>query len=115
MNLLHGETVQVRLLGEPTEDAGGNLIVSFADPADVDNVLVVPGARVDVHDSERPAGARIFWTCHFPKVFTADLRGAEVSVRGGDWLKVIGVPGAFSSDLTPGDWDRPVEIGEVVG
>ena len=115
MKLLHGETIQVRTLDIGSEDEGGNIVTSFSDPAPVDDVLVAPGPCADITDSERPNGAKIQWTCYLPKAFTDDLRGAQVSVRGGDWLDVVGVPGAYPDALTPGDWNRIAEIGTVVG
>ena len=115
MKLLHGETVQVRTIGAGSEDEGGNVVIAFSDPVSVDDVLVAPGPCADITDSERPNGAKIRWTCYLPKSFTDDLRGAQVSVRGGDWLDVIGIPGAYPESLTPGSWNRVAEIGEVVG
>lgn len=115
MKLLIGESVQIRLIGRGAEDEGGNIITSFSDPESVDDVLVAPGPRADVTDSDRPVGAKVLWTCYLPKTFTQDLRGAQISVRSGDWLDVIGIPGAYPESLTPGSWNRVAEIGEVVG
>lgn len=81
----------------------------------VDDVLVAPGARTDVVDSNRPDGVEVAWTLHFPKTFSGSLRGASVSVRGEPKARVIGDPKPFTLANTPTRWHMPVELERVDG
>lgn len=81
---------------------------------EVENVLVCPGASSDVFESNRPDGASVKYTLHFPKTFSGDLEGAKVEVRG-NWYDVVGRPDHYTMENTPGDWWMTVEAGGVNG
>lgn len=66
----------------------------------VDNVLVAPGPAADSGGTTRPHGVKVRYTLYFPKALTADLRGAEVSVRG-ERLRVVGDPDRWPDGITP--------------
>ena len=81
----------------------------------VDDVLVAPGPRQDVVESNRPDGVEVAFNLHFPKTFSESLRGARVSVRGQEPLNVIGDPQPFTLANTPTRWWLPCEIARVDG
>lgn len=112
--MIRGETVTVVREVEVGRDAGNNPIHEEVSEV-VEDVLVAPGARADVIDSNRPDGVKVAWTLHFPKSFTGELRGASVSVRGLDPAPVIGDPQPYTAANTPTRWNRPAEIEQVEG
>ena len=75
--------------------------------------LVAPGATADL-EASRPAGAVVALTLHFPKSYTAPLKGCMVRARGRDW-RVVGDPQPYASVNVPGPWNRPVEVEAVDG
>lgn len=110
---MKGETVTVKTFTATGSDPFGSPVTEEV-TQQVDNVLVQPGACADVVESNRPDGAKVNYTLHFPKTFDMDLEGAEVKVRG-IWLKVIGRPDHYTLDNTPTEWWLPVEVGTVNG
>lgn len=113
--MIVGETVVVHTPQVVGTDPGGAPIYGTPATATVDDVLVAPGARDDVLESNRPEGVRVAWTLHFPKTFAGSLRGCSVSVRGGDPLRVVGDPQPYTDANTPTRWNRPVELEAVDG
>lgn len=105
---MHGETVVVVTRTE-TGRGPGNTPVWAESETTVDNVLVVPGPRADVLEPNRPMGVDVVFTLHFPKTVTGSLRGCRVRVRG-ETFHVVGDPRAYQDNLTPGEWNRPVEV-----
>ena len=105
---MRGETVAVIARTQTGRGPGNTPIWAEAETT-VGNVLVAPGPRTDVLDSNRPAGVDVAFTLHFPKTFTGSLRGCRVRVRG-EPFHVVGDPRAYQDDPTPGDWNRPVEV-----
>ena len=105
---MHGETVVVISRTE-TGRGPGNTPVWAESETTVGNVLVVPGPRADVLESNRPMGVDVAFTLHFPKTVTGSLRGCRVRVRG-ETFHVVGDPRAYQDNLTPGEWNRPVEV-----
>lgn len=112
MCLISGETVTVRNaarsldeLGEPTGEA--------VNEAEVDNVVVFPGATADL-DSTRPNGVTVVFTLCFPKGADVSLKDATVTVRGTDY-KVVGDPKRYSAENTPGPWDLTCEVTRTDG
>lgn len=103
-----GETVVVITREQTGTDPGNSPIYGDVE-TDVDNVLVAPGPRSDALDSNRPAGVDVVYNLHFPKAFTGSLRGARIKVRGEEF-PVIGDPRPYQDNLTPGSWNRPVEV-----
>lgn len=111
---MKGETVIVEH-EERVGTAPGNTPIYEWVAETVEDVLVAPGAREDVVDSNRPEGVRVAWTLHFPKTFNKSLRGARVSVRGEPACPVIGDPKPFTLANTPTRWHMPVEVEDVHG
>lgn len=91
-------------LGEPTGQA--------ATETDVD-VVVAPGST-DSLGSERPDGVEVAYTLHFPKTWTASLRGCSVRVRG-EAYGVIGDPQPYTAANTPTLFWLPCEVGRADG
>jgi hypothetical protein len=110
---LEGEQVIVQRRVVFGADAFNNITYETYDTP-VDNVLIAPGPRADLTDSNRPDGHLVKYTLHFPKTYTASLEGCRVQVKG-EWLSVIGSPGWYDPELTPGAWNRPVEVEVVHG
>ena len=79
--------------------------------ADVDNVLISPGATADL-EASRPDGVTVDLTLHFPKGYTGDLRGCDVQIQGeyGGRYHVIGEPKPYLVENTPTPWVMPVEV-----
>lgn len=80
----------------------------------VDDVLVDPSKGADVLSNTRLDGTRAYLTLHFPKTFTAPLRGCKVVVRGKEY-RVIGDPAPYTDANTPTRWHMPVDVEVVDG
>ena len=105
---MRGESVIVITRTETGRD-GGNAPIYSDSETTVTNGLVAPGTRSDVIDSNRPEGVDVAYNLHFPKTFTGSLRGLRVKVRG-EAFHIIGDPQPYQTNLTPGKWNRPVEV-----
>lgn len=105
--LLRGQDVEVihRVDGEPDE-LGAPTVTERRET--VRNVLVCPGATADVVESMRPDGVVVAYTLAFPKPYDADLRGAEVEIRGKRY-RVIGDPRPCVGNCPTAWWLR-VEV-----
>ena len=112
--MIRGETVTVITRGVIGRDPLNNPIYGDTETS-VEDVLVAPGPRTDVIESNRPDGVEVQWTLHLPKTFVGSLRGASIKVRGGDPLAVIGDPQPFTDANTPGRCNRPVEVQRADG
>lgn len=81
-------------------------------------VLVGPPST-DNMEAGRPNGATVALTLHFPKSYTASLRGCEVKLPDSSpWVgtyRVIGDPMPYESRLTPPPYNRPVEVERADG
>lgn len=108
-----GELVTVVRRVQSGEDAHGEPVYT-EESEDVVDVLVAPGPRVDIPDTERPAGVVVAFNLHFPKAFTGSLRGALVEVRG-ERFEVIGDPRPYTLENTPTRWATPVEVRRADG
>lgn len=104
-----GETVVVELKGEAVEDAMGDLVYGPPTLETVDDVLVQPGASSDKLEGNRPDGAIVSYTLHFPKTWNKDVRGLRINVRG-KWHEVVGDPTWYTPENTPTRWNYPVEV-----
>jgi hypothetical protein len=113
-DLIHGETVKVLArLGKSSEDDFRHPTYTEVEIT-VNDVLVVPGPRSDLTESNRPDGKVIKYTLHFPKTYTSPLEGVRVNVRG-EWFRVVGAPDHYTPENTPGKWSMPVEVEAVDG
>ena len=79
----------------------------------VEGCLVEPGATADL-DASRPEGVTAALRVHFPKSYTASLRGATVTY-GGRSYPVVGDPAPYMPANSPGPWNRTVECGACDG
>lgn len=84
-------------------------IFGWVDEATVDNVLFAPASTDQLRGSTRPDGVSVEVRLDFPKDYTGSLRGKRVRVGLREWA-VVGDPQPFLDHLTPGDWNRPVEL-----
>lgn len=104
--VLSRQSVGVDELGAP--------VVEWVEEAVVDGVLLAPASTADLTASIRPAGTRIDALAHFPRTYTASLRGRRVRT-GGRTFDVVGDPIGYDPALTPTPWNRPVELKGVDG
>ncbi|MHC6175467.1 hypothetical protein [Glutamicibacter sp. X7] len=109
-----GETVVV-VRREQIGTLPGNIPEYGEVETTVEDVLVAPGPRADVVDSNRLEGVQIAWTLHFPKTFSGSLRGTSVKVRGESACPVVGDPKPLTLANTPTRWWMPVELERVEG
>lgn len=109
--MITGTSVQVIQPAVIGYDRLGNEVKAPGTPITVDNVLVAPGATMDL-EASRPEGVTVAYTLHFPKTFTGDLEGAEIVLPEpwADTYRVIGKPGQYMDVNTPTPWHMPVEV-----
>lgn len=107
MQLISSVSVEVVRPGEPVVDDFGNEVPGASTAETVDNVVPCRGATEDLA-AERPDGAIVDMTFHFPKTYTASLKGCSVRYMGMEF-RIIGDPQPYLDANTPGDWNRPVE------
>lgn len=113
--MIAGETVSVRLRTSSGRDRLGNLVESYADPADVGDVVVAPATPADGDiDADRPDAMLSRLTLHFPRGYAHDLRGALVYVRGRRY-RVVGSPQPYTESNVPGPWTMPVVVERTDG
>lgn len=114
--MIRGRTVSVSLRVRDARDAFGNDVEAYAEPAEVGNVLVVPGPCKEL-DASRPEGVIAALTLHFPKDWDGSLRGAKVTLTGeyGGEYRVIGDPMPYMPENTPTPWCMPVEVEAIDG
>lgn len=113
--MIKGTTITLRTPTAGTVDRFGNATQTWTEST-VDNVLVEPGTTMEL-DASRPEGASVAYTLHFPKTFTAELGGCEITLPA-PWAgtyRVLGNPGAYMDINTPTPWNRPVEIERAYG
>lgn len=107
MQLISGACVTVSRRADPSTDPHGNAVYGSWTEEQVENVLPQPGSTSDL-DGSRPDGAKVVVTFHFPKAYTASLKGCKVSYGGREY-SVVGDPQPYAEADTPGPWNRPVE------
>lgn len=111
--MIFGETIKVRVREADGVDEFGNERVGYQPGISVSNVLVAPTSSQDL-GPERPDGDATVMTFHFPKTYIEKLKGCLI-VWNGSWWEVIGDPQPYSTDSTPGVWNRPVQARLVEG
>ena len=92
-----GEIVMVRTKTKTGTDSHNNAAYTYTDAA-VYNVLIAPGPRSDLAETNRPDASHVKYTLYFPSAFSGNLEGCEVKLRG-KWYKVIGAPDRYSPAL----------------
>ena len=108
--MIKGVTVTVNSPYVEGTDRFNNVVYGMTG-AEVDNVLVVPGAT-ELLEASRPEGVDVAYTLHFPKTFTGSLEGCSVTLPD-PWAgtyRVIGKPSPYIDANTPTPWHMPVEI-----
>ena len=108
--MISGTTVTVLTPYENGTDRFNNVVYGMTG-ADVDDVLIAPGAT-ELLEAKRPEGAKVEFTLHFPKTFTGSLEGCEVELPApwGGRYKVVGNPQPYMDENTPTRWHMPVEV-----
>ena len=113
--MFSGETVCVLRPVASSEDTLGNTVSDWV-PEYVGNVLFEPSATSDAVDTVRPDGTSLTVTFHFPKDYTASLRGCRIArTMCSRVFSVIGDPMPYMAENTPGAWNRRVQAIEVRG
>lgn len=111
--MIFGERVVLRDRASGSLDEFGNERSEYRPALTVHNVLVAPTSSQDL-GAERPDGDATVMTFHFPKTYIGDLSGCLIGWQG-SWWEVIGDPRPYSTDSTPGVWNRPVQARLVEG
>ena len=109
-----GESVTVSRFVVSGTDSHGDPVGSWVTET-VADVLVGPGPRTDIADTERPEGVVVAFNVHMPKGFSGGLRGARLTIRGEAGFKVVGDPRAYTLANTPTRWATPVEVERADG
>lgn len=107
-------TLHVRMRDASGTDRLGNEVVGYADPVSVPGCLWAPATSSDIA-ADRPAGASLTATAHFPRGWASRLRGALVSADGTEWLRVMGEPLDFPAGVVDGPWSCCVTLGRTDG
>ena len=113
MQLISGCAVEVLRRSTGAVDVHGNEVPSEWVSEPVANVLPQPGAKSDL-EASRPNGVTVSMTFHFPKTYSASLRGCLIRYEGREF-SVIGDPQPYVEANCPGEWNRPVECGVCDG
>ena len=113
MQLISGCSVEVLRRSTGAVDAHGNEVPGEWVSEPVANVIPQPGATSDL-EASRPNGVTVSMTFHFPKTYSASLRGCLVRYGGREY-QVIGDPQQYLDANCPGEWNRPVECGVCDG
>lgn len=106
-------TVEVVAPLEPATDAHGNAVHELGKAVEVAGVLPQPAGPADL-SADRPEGARVAMTFHWPKADRRSLRRCLVRY-GGRIYRVIGDPLPFAAGNCPGQFDRAVACEAVDG
>lgn len=112
--MISGATVTVITPGEPTVDRLGNRVPGEPTTATVDDVLITAPTTDDM-EAARAEGVTLAYTLHFPKGFTASLRGCTVVLpepwdNDGRGYRVKGDPRPYMDANTPTRWHMPVNL-----
>ena len=113
MQLINGITVTVSRPGTQTgTDDMGEPIIGQPTSEAVDNVLFDPTAASNLSDALRLKNIEVDADFHFPKSYTANLRGCSIAY-GGHTYSVIGDIRRYIEADTPGLWNGIVSAKEV--
>lgn len=93
-------------------DGMGDPIPAEPTKEPVDGLLFDPGSTSDVAQAMNMRGVEVDAEFHFPKSYTASLRGCSIAYADHTY-KVIGNPQPYMDANTPGPWNRPVQVREV--
>lgn len=111
MSLFATETVTVISPSTELDDLGEPINTTLTVTAV--QVIVQPGSTESL-DETRPEGVSVEYTLHFPKTWTAPLRGCFCLVRG-ERFAVIGDPKPYTPANTPGGYNLTVEVTRTDG
>lgn len=111
--MISGTTVTVLRPGEPTTDRFNNNVPGVPVRTEVHDVLVA-APTTDEMEAARASGVTLAYTLHFPKSFTAPLRGCTVELpepwANGRGYRVVGDPRPYMDANTPTRWHMPVNL-----
>lgn len=102
--MIKGEPISVFRPSSTTTDAFGAPVRIWTEEQ-VSDVVRHPADAQDYLDTNRSDGTIIAWVLHFPKTYTASLRGCQVEVEG-ERYDIEGDPQAFMLVNTPTHWNR---------
>lgn len=110
-------TLYVRFMEDAGRDRLGNPVKSWSEPVDVPGCLFAPGTPAELSGADRPEGASITATAHFPRGWRGYLKGALVRCGGekAEWMSVVGEPVPYPDGAVPGPWDTYVLLGATHG
>ena len=111
---MRGQTVHVLARQRSGTDELGAPVIEWVEEAVVAGVLLAPASTSDLTGSIRPDGTVVDVAAHFPRSYTASLRGRRVRALG-RVFEVVGDPIPYDPALTPTPWNRPVDLKEVYG
>lgn len=108
--MIRGTTVTVTRKTASGTDRLGNVTYTTTTET-VDNVLIAPSSTEDL-EAARQAGVMLACTLHFPKTYTASLRGCSVTLPApyGDTYRVVGDPQPYMTVNCPTPWNRAVDV-----
>lgn len=114
--MIRGVAVEVLRPTVGAADRFGNPTKGQPTSETVEDVLVSPGATVDL-EAARPEGVKVAYTLHFPKSYAESLEGCSV-ILPAPWAgeyRVVGNPRPYIDANTPTRWHTPVEVEEAHG
>ena len=113
--MIKGKTVVIKT-PEYEIDRYNNRVVSGYTETTVSNVLISPGATLEL-EASRPEGVSVAYTLHFPKTFSGNLEGCLIALPSPytGTYRVIGKPTPYQAENTPTLWHMPVEVENAHG
>jgi hypothetical protein len=102
----------LRPVASSTVDDMGEPVAAEPSRETVDGVLFDPGSTSGTAQEMNMRGVVVDAEFHFPKTYTASLRGCSIAY-GGHTYRVVGDPRPYMDANTPGPWNRPVQAQEV--
>ena len=109
--MLSGVTVTVLRPNKTGTDSLNNPIYGRPTREVVDDVLIAPSTTEDL-EAARQMGVTLALSLHFPKTYTASLRGCKVKLPApyADTYHVVGDPMPYMAENCPTRWNRSVGV-----
>lgn len=110
MSLIKGITIQLMERKDSGKRDGMNHpVYEYADPVDVENILIAPTSAADVVDSTYLEGKSEIYTLAIPKGDTHNWKDAKVVFFGNTYHQFGGIQQGIDS-LIPLDWNKKVTV-----